>query len=152
MVFVVSLFVMVGPLILFQHLGYITSEMLYDETLSGQGLSMSIVIIILSKAVIQTALSEEILFRGLIGKRIANKFGYLAGNIIQALIFSLPHGLPFMIIYKEYVVGIVLIASAAIVGYLQFWLNEKKADGSLVPSILLHSIMNIVSFTSKTLI
>lgn len=150
-VFVVSLFVMVGPLTLFQYLGYITPEMFYDKTISEQGFSISIVIIILLKAIIQTSLSEEIFFRGLIGKRIANKFGYLVGNIIQALIFGLPHGLPFMIVYKEYVVGITLIVTAGIVGYLQFWLNEKKADGSLVPSILIHGIMNIISFTSKAL-
>lgn len=151
MVFAVSLLIMVGPLILFQYLGYIIPEMLHDKTISGQGLSINILIIILLKAIIQTALSEEMFFRGLIGKRIANKFGYLAGNIIQALIFGLPHGLPFMIVYKEYVVGIVLIITAGIVGYLQFWLNEKKADGSLVPSIIIHGIMNIMSFTSKAL-
>lgn len=150
-VFVVSLFIMVGPLALFQYLGYITAEMFYDKTISEQGLGISIVIIILLKAIIQTALSEEIFFRGLIGKGITNKFGYLAGNIIQALIFGLPHGLPFMIIYKESVVGITLIITAGIVGYLQFWLNEKKANGSLIPSILIHSIMNIASFTSKAL-
>ncbi len=151
MVFAVSLLIMVGPLILFQYLGYITPEMLHDKTISGQGFSVNILIIIFLKAIIQTALSEEIFFRGLIGKRIANKFGYLAGNIIQALIFGLPHGLPFMIVYKEYVVGIVLIITAGIVGYLQFWLNEKKADGSLVPSIIIHGIMNIMSFASKAL-
>ena len=151
LVLVVSLLIMVGPLVLFQHLGYITSEMLYDETISGQGLSVNIVIIILLKALIQTSLSEEILFRGLIGKRIANKFGYLVGNIIQALLFGLPHGLPFIIVYKKYIVGITLIVMAGMVGYIQFWLNEKRADGSLVPSILLHGIMNVMSFTSKAI-
>ncbi len=151
MVFVISLLIMVGPLILFQYLGYITPEMTYDKTISGQGFSINILIIIFLKAIIQTALSEEILFRGLIGKRVANKFGYQAGNIIQSLIFGLPHGLPFMIIYKQYIVGIVLIITAGIVGYLQFWLNEKKADGSLIPSITIHSIMNIMSFASKVM-
>lgn len=151
MVFTVALLIMVGPLIIFQYLGYITPEMTYDKTISGQGLSINILIIIFLKAIIQTSLSEEIFFRGLIGKRVAKKFGYPAGNIIQSIIFGLPHGLPFMIVYKEYIVGTVLIITAGIVGYLQFWLNEKKADGSLVPSITIHSIMNIMSFISKAL-
>lgn len=150
-VFVVSTLVMVGPLILFQYFGHITSEMLYDESISGQGLGISIVFIILLKAIIQTALSEEIFFRGLIGKGIASKFGYLVGNITQAVIFGLPHGLPFMIVYKAYSFGLTLFITAGIVGYLQFWLNEKKANGSLIPSILMHSIMNTASFISKAL-
>lgn len=148
-VFIVSLVVMVGALILFQSLGYITSEIFYDKTISGQGLGISTVIIILVKAIVQTSMSEEILFRGLIGKRIANKFGYLAGNITQSILFCLPHGLPFVITRKEYILGITLIITTGIVGYLLFWLNEKKADGSLIPSILLHSIMNISSFMIK---
>jgi membrane protease YdiL (CAAX protease family) len=151
-IFIVALFIMVGPLILFQYLGYITPEMTFDKTVTGQGLSINIIIIILIKAVFQTALSEEILFRGVIGKSIGNKFGYKTGNIVQAIIFSLPHGLPFMIVYNEYVVGITLLVTAGIVGYLEFWLNEKKGHGSLVPSIILHSTMNILSFTSKALI
>jgi membrane protease YdiL (CAAX protease family) len=152
MVFILALIIMVGPLILFQYLGYITPEMTFDKTVTGQGLSINIIIIILIKAVFQTALSEEILFRGLIGKRIGNKFGYKAGNIVQAVIFGLPHGLPFIIVYNEYVVGITLIVTAGIVGYLEYWLNEKKGEGSLVPGIILHSTMNILSFTSKALI
>ncbi|MFA5524644.1 MAG: CPBP family intramembrane glutamic endopeptidase [Tissierellales bacterium] len=150
-VFIASLAIMVGPLILFQYLGYITPEMFLDQTISGQGLSISIVIMILLKAIIQTSLTEEILFRGFIGKRIAHRLGFKTGNVIQALIFGLPHGLPFMIVYKQYIIGITLIITAGIVGYLQFWLNEKKARGSIVPSILIHGIMNILSFSSKAL-
>ena len=44
---------------------------------------------------IRTGLSEEILFRGFILKRISNKFGFIAGNTIQAIAFGLMHGIPF---------------------------------------------------------
>lgn len=151
LVLAVSTLVMAGPLLLFQYFGYNISAMFYDEAISGRGLGISIVVIILLKALIQTALSEELFFRGLIGKEIAGKFGYLAGNITQAVIFGLPHGLPLMVVYKEYFFGITLILTAGIVGYFQFWLNEKKADGSLLPSIIIHSIVNIVSFITKAL-
>ncbi|HHT47792.1 MAG TPA: CPBP family intramembrane metalloprotease [Firmicutes bacterium] len=146
-----SFLVMVGPLILLQYFGEITADIFYDKTISGQGLSINIIVIILLKAVIQTSLSEELFFRGLIGKRIANKFGYLAGNITQAIIFGLPHGLPFMIIYQKYLFGITFFITTGLAGYLQFWLNEKKANGSLIPSILMHSIANITSFISQAL-
>lgn len=120
--------------------------MLFTKDLSGKRLSIDTIIIILFKAVIQTALSEEILFRGFIGKIIANKFGYLAGNIIQSILFGLPHGLPIILAYGECIFGIMLIVSAGFVGYMQFQLNEKKANGSIIPSVCINGLMNIMSF------
>ncbi|HHU93384.1 MAG TPA: CPBP family intramembrane metalloprotease [Halanaerobiaceae bacterium] len=150
-VFLVSLLVMSGPQLLFERTGHLTPEILYDENIRGKGLGISTLILILLKAVIQTSLSEEILFRGLIGKRLANKFGYLTGNIIQAILFGLPHGLPFIIIYKYYLVGITFIITSGIVGYLLFWLNEKNADGSLIPGTLIHIISNTSALISSAI-
>ena len=150
-VFLVSLLVMSGPELLFERTGHLTPEILYDENIRGKGLGISTLILILLKAVIQTSLSEEILFRGLIGKRLANKFGYLTGNIIQAILFGLPHGLPFIIIYKYYLVGITFIITSGIVGYLLFWLNEKNADGSLIPGTLIHIISNTSALISSAI-
>ncbi len=152
MIVLISAFiVMLVPLILLQSAGKIPKEMLFTKELSGKGLNIDTIIIILFKAVIQTALSEEILFRGFIGKRIANKFGYLAGNITQSILFGLPHGLPIILAYGEYISGVTLIVSAGVVGYMQFQLNEKKANGSIIPSVCIHGLMNIMSFGSKTL-
>lgn len=150
-VFLVSLLVMSGPQLLFERTGHLTPEILYDENIRGKGLGISTLILILLKAVIQTSLSEEILFRGLIGKRLANKFGYLTGNIIQAILFGLPHGLPFIIIYKYYLVGITFIITSGIVGYLLFWLNEKNADGSLISGTLIHIISNTSALISSAI-
>lgn len=150
-VFIISVLIMVGPILILQHLDNITLEMTYMEELSGKGLHFNVIIIIILKAIVQTSLSEEILFRGFIGKRIANKFGYFQGNIVQGILFGLPHGLPFIIVFHEYTVGFVLLITASIVGFLQFYLNEKKADGSIIPSFIVHGIMNLISFTSKAL-
>ena len=111
-VFLVSLLVMSGPQLLFERTGHLTPEILYDENIRGKGLGISTLILILLKAVIQTSLSEEILFRGLIGKRLANKFGYLTGNIIQAILFGLPQAVPFIIIYKNYLEVITFIITS----------------------------------------
>lgn len=94
----------------------------------------------------QTALSEEILFRGFIGKRLQKKFGFVVGNALQAILFGLPHGVPFMLVYHQYVVGVTLIICASVVGGLEFYLNEKKAGGSILPSFLIHSTVNVLSF------
>jgi len=145
-VFIASVIIMAGPLFLFIKLGFISQEMLYSLNLSNNGFSFNVIIIVLTKAIFQTALSEEVLFRGFIGKRVKNKFGYITGNLFQAILFGLPHGLPFIIVYKAYLFGITFFVSATIVGFMQFYLNEKKADGSIIPSLIIHSFMNIVSF------
>ena len=41
---------------------------------------------------IRTGLSEEIVFRGFLLKRTMNKFGFGAGNLLQAILFGLLHG------------------------------------------------------------
>lgn len=147
---ILSMVIMVGPLILFQQLGMIEADIL-TTGFTGVGLTPESALSILLAAILKTAFAEELLFRGFIGKRLANKFGYQTGNIVQAILFGLPHGLPFILVYDMYIVGVTLMVTAGIVGYLQFRLNEKIAGGSIMPSICLHAIMNILSFTSQAL-
>ena len=93
---------------------------------------------------IQTALSEEILFRGFILKRLSEKFGFTAGNILQGIIFGALH---LIMVWGQ--VG--LLAGAAIFIYpiiaamLLGYLNEKVASGSIYPSWIVHGLMNTVS-------
>ena len=60
---------------------------------AGQGASA--VPAILSYAVVRTSLSEELLFRGFLLKRLVGKFGFTIGNITQSLLFGLIHGIAF---------------------------------------------------------
>ena len=46
-------------------------------------------------AVFSTAFWEECLFRGFLLKRLAHRFGFPAGNAVQAAIFGLMHGVMF---------------------------------------------------------
>ncbi len=143
-IFIVAVALMGGAILIFAKVGIITEEMLYSLKLS-KGLNFELLLIVLIKATIQTSLSEEVFFRGFIGKRVARKFGYFKGNLTQSILFGLPHGLPFIIVYQAYLFGIVLFIAAATVGFLQFYLNEKKANGSIIPSLIIHSLTNIIS-------
>lgn len=107
--------------------------------------------LILFYSVIQTALSEEILFRGFLGKRLINKFGFIAGNTIQAVCFGLLHGIPFGIITDNVLVTILFTLLPGFIGWFQGWINEKYSSGSIVPSWIIHSIMNIFSALSAAL-
>ncbi|BCN30812.1 CPBP family intramembrane glutamic endopeptidase [Anaeromicropila herbilytica] len=106
---------------------------------------------ILVYAIIQTGLSEEILFRGFLAKRLIHKFGFVSGNTIQACLFGLMHGLPFGIVTGNILVTIILTILPGTIGWVEGWMNEKYASGSIVPSWLMHSIMNILSALSIAL-
>ena len=48
--------------------------------------------------IIQTGLSEEILFRGFLAKRLISRFGFATGNLPQGLVFGLLHGAMFFLV------------------------------------------------------
>lgn len=118
-----------------------------DITTAGsQFAGMGIVAIpaVFAYAFIRTGLSEEIVFRGFILKRIQNKFGFVVGNTIQAVLFGLLHGIPFGIVTNNMLVTILLTILPGSLGWYQGWLNEKCCGGSIISSWLLHGMMNFV--------
>lgn len=94
---------------------------------------------------IRTGLSEEIFFRGFILKRIQGRWGFKVGNLIQAILFGAMHGIPFGIVTRSIPATLLLAVLPGAIGWFQGWLNEKKCDGSIVPSWLLHGTMNFIS-------
>jgi len=111
---------------------------------SFQGGGVSAIPGILIHSVIQTGLSEEILFRGFIGKRLISRVGFAAGNIIQAGLFGIMHGVLFFIMIGwERALGLAVLTGG--IGWIQGYLNEKKAGGSILPGWLFHALTNIAS-------
>ena len=98
------------------------------------------------KALLQTSLSEELLFRGLIGRTLIRRIGFPAGNAIQAILFGLVHLVLLFVpgATTGLVVGFVLFATAA--GWALGWLNEKRADGSILPGWAAHGAGNFVAY------
>lgn len=95
-------------------------------------------------AYIRTGLAEEILFRGFILKRIKDRFGFGAGNFVQALLFGLLHGIPFGFVTHNFVVVVLLTILPGAFGWYQGWLNEKRCGESILPSWMLHGTMNFL--------
>lgn len=100
---------------------------------------------ILVYAVIQTSLSEEIFFRGFLCKRFTDKFGFKIGNLMQALLFGLIHGIPFGLATGNVLVFLLLVLLPGAIGWIMGWMNEKCSSGSIVPGWILHACMNILS-------
>lgn len=108
------------------------------------GLGVAAIPAILVYAAFNTALPEEIIFRGFLLKRLQNKFGFAFANTVQALIFGLIHAIMFFSLVGTVKATIILVFTTAIawaIGYI----NEKKAEGSILPSWTIHMIANIFS-------
>lgn len=102
------------------------------------------IIPVLIYAFFQTGLSEEILFRGFLGKRLSHKFGFTVGNIVQSVLFGLVHGvLLFGNVPISLVILVVVLTSAF--GWLMGYLNEKMGNGSIIPSWIIHGLVNTIS-------
>lgn len=109
-----------------------------------RGMGIAALPSVLVYSYIQTGLSEEILFRGFLLKRLAAKFGFLTANIIQALIFGTIH---LLMVWGQVNIlsGAVIVIYPMIPAVLIAVLNEKKAGGSILPGWLIHGTMNTVS-------
>ena len=113
------------------------------------GLGVKAIPAILIYACFNTAFPEEILFRGLLLKRIANKAGFAIGNMVQAVLFGFMHGVLFFTsvgIIKAFLITLF----TGLIGWFMGFINEKKADGSILPGWLIHSIANIFSGLSAS--
>lgn len=107
------------------------------------GWSIQTLCVILIWAILQTSLSEEILFRGFLCKRCCNKFGEKIGNTVQAIIFGMVHtaALPDKNIFAILIV--VLLTGG--IGYVLGWLSLKKVQGNILYGWVIHATVNILS-------
>lgn len=99
---------------------------------------------ILAYSFIQTGLSEEILFRGFILKRLVAKFGLFRANIMQAAIFGVIHILMVwghVTVFQGLLIVVYPMFAAVLLGYI----DEKKGNGSIIPSWIIHGSINTLS-------
>ena len=107
-----------------------------------QGLGISALLPALIYAVFNTSLPEEIFFRGFLLKRLSNKAGYRIANIIQSMMFGLLHGIMFFSVVGIFKAIIIIVCTGA-VAFAMGYINEKKANGSILPSWFIHALSNI---------
>jgi len=113
----------------------------------GMGFSGAAVISLLIMALIKTSLSEEIFFRGFLGKRLINKLGFKVGNLIQAIIFGLIHLLLFWFLTKTTFIPLIVIAFfSTLMGWIIGFIKEKYANGSIIPGWVAHGLGNTISY------
>lgn len=104
-----------------------TSEALYSASFGIQILCLGILV----------PIAEELVFRGLMFKRMREQAGFMRSAVYISLVFGIFHGNMVQMIY------------AFILGMLLAWVHEKY--GSVKAPILAHIIMNLVSVIATQL-
>lgn len=95
-------------------------------------------------AFIQTAFTEELFFRGFLLKRLKSKFNFAIANIVQSILFALLHCVMFINITNVFNIT-VITALTGIASLLLGFINEKKANGSIVLSWIIHGVSNMIA-------
>ncbi|SHO51618.1 CPBP family intramembrane glutamic endopeptidase [Anaerocolumna xylanovorans] len=108
------------------------------------GMGIKVLPAALIYAFLNTALPEELLFRGFLLKRLENKFGFTIANILQSMLFGIMHGIMFISLIGILKAVLVIVFTASIAWFMGY-VNEKKANGSICPSWIIHSLSNTVS-------
>jgi uncharacterized protein len=111
------------------------------------GFSAMTVALISLKALVQTSLSEEILFRGFIAKRFINWFDFRWGNLLQALIFGLIHLLLFLGQEFSLLIAVGIVLYTGLGGWFSGYLNERIGNGSILPSWWMHGLTNLITYS-----
>jgi membrane protease YdiL (CAAX protease family) len=94
--------------------------------------------------------AEEILFRGLIARRLMRTSGPTVGNFIQATVFWLVHFALFKLVtgfWFSRLQAITLFTSFPM-GLLLGYVNNRSGARSIVPSWLIHGSANFATFLS----
>ena len=71
------------------------------------------------------------------------KLGILVANLVQSLLFGLIHALMFIQIIG-YLKAFVILVFISLIAYIFGAINEKKASGSILPSVFIHALANTV--------
>ena len=140
--FIFSTITLLFFLVLTVYILYITKG-IETATSKFSGLGFKGLLSALVYASLNTALPEEILFRGFLLKRFS-RLGFVFGNIVQSVLFGLMHG---MLLFSELglLKAILVILFTGGVAFAMGYINEKKANGSIIPSFVIHMIANLVS-------
>lgn len=93
--------------------------------------------------IIQTGLSEEILFRGFLAKRLISHLGFATGNLLQGLVFGLLHGAMFFLVTTP-LKALIITLITGFSGWLLGWMAEKAAGGSILPGWMVHGVGNLL--------
>ena len=109
------------------------------EAFRGLGLGTRTAVAALLYGVVQTGFAEELLFRGLIAGSLSRRLPLIWANLLQALLFLLPHLLILLVAPELGAMLLVIFASALFAGW------ARIRSGSILGPWLLHALVNVTT-------
>ena len=145
--------ILLAPMLLLTLTSETFQEIMFDPNsitgkLRAMDLGANSIIILLIIAIFKTSFAEEILFRGFIAKRLISVFGFKKGNTLQAIIFGILHTVLFAVITTNFIFLSLIFIFPTIAAYVFGYLNEKKANGSIIPSWIAHGLANVITYVT----
>ena len=103
----------------------------------GLGLGVQSITMALLYGLVKTGFSEELLFRGLIAGSLERRLPFIWANLLQALIFLLPHGFVLLVMPRMWGLLPVVFGIALIAGWV------RSRSGSIFGPMLIHGCANV---------
>lgn len=107
------------------------------RSFGGLGLSTTSVLMAFVYGVIKTGFVEELLFRGLIAGSLSRRLSLLWANLIQAIIFLVPHLFVLTVAPRMWPILPVIFAGALFAGWVRI------RSGSMVGPWIIHAFANV---------
>jgi membrane protease YdiL (CAAX protease family) len=115
------------------------------------GVSGAAIFALIATAIFKTAFAEELLFRGVIGKRLIGWLGFGIGNFVQAALFGALHSLLALTPQATSTLVVSIVVFSGAIGWFNGWLNERMGKGSILPGWACHSAANLCSYLTLAL-
>lgn len=120
--------------------GWLAIVLVPSEVLEMPGVSIAqLTSVGAAVGIVLRAVGEEVFFRGLLGGVLIRRLGFAWGNILQALLFLIPHLALLLVDVRTWPVIPVQFAA----GWLLGWLRHKT--GTFVPGAAVHALTNIAA-------
>lgn len=120
--------------------GWLAVVLVPSEVLELPGVSIAqLTSLSVAVGIVFRAVGEEVFFRGLLGGVLIRRLGFGWGNLLQAILFLVPHLALLLIDVRMW--PIIPVQFAA--GWLLGWLRHKT--GTFVPGAVVHVLANIVA-------
>ena len=119
-------------------LGYLAITLMPDTAIQAPGVTVAAVTSVAAAITVAApAVGEETLFRGLIGGALFRRLGFMRGNLLQALVFLVPHLLLLLVDPAMWPILPVQFLAGLLLG----WLRHRSA--SVLPGAVTHAAANL---------
>jgi len=131
------LLISVAGIACFAPMGPLTREGSAARQFVGLGLNSSSVALAFLYGMVKTGFPEELLFRGLIAGSLSRRLPLAWANLLQALIFLLPHLLLLWIMPEMWGLLVLIFFGALLLGWIRI------RSGSILGPWLIHGGVNV---------